>query len=105
MIPIGMNVVIATEDISFASAGLTADNTTIIYQLSGAAISYKPGRSINGVNKFTPGKSYLITVVGDLDLEGIIYEYESEPEVEFELMDNDNEVFQDSDGESLNSFT
>jgi hypothetical protein len=60
--------VAAKVDISFASAGITAENTRIIFEVGSPLRSYVPGRSINAITEFNAGQGYYIVPKTDMDL-------------------------------------
>lgn len=53
-------VVIARQTIDFATAGLNALNTRIVYEVGSRMRSWKPGRQINAITQFQAGKAYYI---------------------------------------------
>lgn len=59
--------VVATQTISFASAGFDTTNTRIIYEVGSPLKSYVPGRAINAVTGFTLGNGYYIVPKLDMD--------------------------------------
>lgn len=59
--------VVATQTISFASAGFDTSNTRIIYEVGSPLKSYVPGRAINAVTSFTTGNGYYIVPKLDMD--------------------------------------
>jgi hypothetical protein len=66
------NAIVAKATVSFLSAGITSDNTEIIYQVDGDLKSYKPGRAINGISGFTANKGYYLIAKQDMDLTSIV---------------------------------
>lgn len=68
-IRVGQQFVTALQSASFTTIGLNASNTNIVngYNDAGAAISWKPGRLINGLTTITINKGYLINSKAVLD--------------------------------------
>lgn len=66
------NCVVAKQTIDFISAGLTAGNTEIIYEVDDPLKSYIPGRPINGTSGFTKDKGYYMIPKIDMDLSAIV---------------------------------
>jgi hypothetical protein len=66
------NAVVAKSTISFVDAGITSDNTEIIYKVDDALQSYKPGRAINGISGFVANQGYYLIAKQDMDLSGIL---------------------------------
>jgi len=65
---IGSNSCVAKTTISFADAGITADNTEIIFCIEGVSLSsYRPTRGINPITGFEAGKGYYFIAKQDLD--------------------------------------
>lgn len=62
------NAVVARQTVSFATAGITALNTEIVYLVDDPLKSYVPGRSINGISGFETGKGYYLVAKTDMDL-------------------------------------
>jgi len=63
------NAIVAKSTVSFATAGITALNTEIIYVVGNPLKSYVPGRAINGISGFEAGKGYYMVAKIDMDLE------------------------------------
>jgi hypothetical protein len=63
---------VAKSTISFATAGITALNTLIIFEVGSPLKSYVPGRTINSVTGFTADKGYYIVPAADMDLSAIL---------------------------------
>jgi hypothetical protein len=69
----GFNGVVAKSTVTFATAGITALNTEIIYQANGASMqSFVPGRAINGISGFTAGKGYFMVAKTAFDIEAYV---------------------------------
>lgn len=68
----GFYAVVATQTIDFITAGITADNTIVIFLLDGCPKSYIPNRGINAIEGFEAGKGYYISVKSSIDLGNII---------------------------------
>lgn len=66
------NAVVAKSTVSFATAGITALNTEIIYLVDDPLKSYVPGRAINGISGFEADKGYYFVAKIDMDLESIL---------------------------------
>lgn len=66
------NAVVAKSTVSFATAGITALNTEIIYLVDDPLKSYVPGRAINGISGFEVNKGYYLVAKTDMDLESIL---------------------------------
>lgn len=66
------NAVVAKAEVSFVDAGLTADNTEIIYEIGAAIKSWKPGRPINGITGFETDKGYYLVAKQAMDLTAIV---------------------------------
>jgi hypothetical protein len=66
------NAVVASETVSFATAGITSVNTEIIYLVDNPLKSYVPGRAINGISGFEEGKGYYFIAKVDMDLEAYL---------------------------------
>lgn len=66
------NAVVAKSTISFASAGITALNTAVIYLVGNPLLSYIPGRSINGITGFVSGQGYYMVMLTSMDLSSIL---------------------------------
>lgn len=63
------NVVVAKQSITFEKAGVTADNTAVIYLADGTLKSYIPGRLINGITSLQKGKGYYWVAKQDMDMD------------------------------------
>lgn len=66
------NAVVCKTTTSFASAGITALNTLIIYLVDNPLLSYVPGRAINGITGFVADKGYYMVMLSDMDLTAIV---------------------------------
>jgi hypothetical protein len=66
------NAVVAKTTVSFATAGITALNTEIIYLVDDPLKSYVPGRTINGISGFEANKGYYLVAKLDMDLESLV---------------------------------
>ena len=66
------NVVVATENIAFEDAGISEDNTSIIYFIGDNIKSYVPGRLINSINSFEADKSYYLVALESLLIASLI---------------------------------
>lgn len=71
-VKVGNNVVVATQTVSFATAGLNSTNTEIIYLVDNSLSSYKPGRLINGISGFVEGKGYYFIAKQTIDITAIV---------------------------------
>lgn len=66
------NAIVAKTTATFASVGLTALNTEIVYKIGAALQSWVPGRAINGISGFEAGKGYYLVAKVDMDLEAYV---------------------------------
>lgn len=66
------NAIVAKSTVTFATAGITALNTEIIYLVGDPLKSYVPGRAINGISGFETGKGYYMVAKTNMDLEAIV---------------------------------
>lgn len=64
--------VVAKATMTFAAAGITSGNTSIIYLVDNPLKSYVPGRLINGITGFEEQKGYYIIAKTDLDLSAVL---------------------------------
>lgn len=62
------NVVVAKVNVSFQDAGITVDNTAIIYMVDAVLKSYRPERTINAITGFQADKGYYMVPKVDIDL-------------------------------------
>jgi hypothetical protein len=65
-------VILATQDISFAAAGLNATNTRILYKIGAVTQSWIPGSTINPLTGFEYNQGYIIDPIADIDLQGVV---------------------------------
>jgi len=68
---VGAQVAIAKQTIPFNEVGITAQNTTIIYEASNPILSFRPGRNLNAITGFTINKGYYIIFTQPVDLSNI----------------------------------
>jgi hypothetical protein len=61
-------VVVVTEAVSFAAAGIDATNTRIIYEVGNPLKSFVPGRPINPITAFELDKGYYLIPKVNMDL-------------------------------------
>jgi hypothetical protein len=71
-IAVGPNAIVAKSTVSFATAGITALNTAIIFRVDASMQSYVPGRGINGITGFEAGKGYYMQALQAMDLESSV---------------------------------
>ena len=62
------NVAIATVSKTFADLGFDSTNIHIIFEVGSSLKSWKPGRSINAINKITAGRGYWVVPKIALDI-------------------------------------
>lgn len=65
-------VVVCTQSATFEEVGITAENTTIIYEVGNHNKSYIPGRTLNAISGFTEGKGYYLISKLAIDLNGYL---------------------------------
>jgi hypothetical protein len=65
-------VVVGLVNQSFIDAGVTEENTSIIYKVSAGLISYVPGRDINGITGFELDQGYYMVKDEAFDLAGVV---------------------------------
>jgi hypothetical protein len=66
------NVLVAKGTASFVEAGITDENTEIIYLVDTPLKSYIPTRAINGIAGFETGKGYYIVAKTDMNLSNLL---------------------------------
>lgn len=100
-ISIGANIVFAKASASFVDAGITSENTAIIYKIDGWPLSYAPGRIINGITSFQSGKRYYLIAKQDMDLSAYVMPPISEVTITEDMTTNDWYDFQGNEGTSV----
>lgn len=63
---------VAMRNLAFNQIGLNANNTRIIYKIDQNLKSWVPGREINGITGFEPGKGYYIVPSQSMDLSPVL---------------------------------